>query len=71
MPRVVIKQDSLNLLNKDFSQSSLTQPVFLNSVPKCGTHLVRNIFRMFVPVEQQYHDSFCTNSRATATQKGI
>jgi hypothetical protein len=58
MPRVVIKQDNLNTLNKDFSQSPLSHPVFLNSVPKCGTHLVRNIFRMFVPVEQQYHDTF-------------
>ena len=58
MPRVVIKQDNLNSLNKDFTQSPLAHPVFLNSVPKCGTHLVRNIFRMFVPVEQQYHDTF-------------
>ena len=33
-------------------------PVFLNSVPKCGTHLLRNIVRMFVPVEQQYHKTF-------------
>ncbi|MGS2721446.1 hypothetical protein [Paraglaciecola aestuariivivens] len=58
MPRVVIKPDNLNKLNQEFAQTPLTQPVFLNSVPKCGTHLVRNIFRMFVPVEQQYHDTF-------------
>jgi hypothetical protein len=58
MPRVVIKPDNLNALNRNFTQSPLTHPVFLNSVPKCGTHLVRNIFRMFVPVEQQYHDTF-------------
>ncbi|MDP5032502.1 hypothetical protein [Paraglaciecola sp.] len=58
MPRVVIKQDNLNSLNSQFIHEPLTQPVFLNSVPKSGTHLVRNILRMFVPVEQQYHDAF-------------
>ena len=30
----------------------------MNSVPKCGTHLMRNIIRMFVPVAQQYHKAF-------------
>ncbi|MGO4893220.1 hypothetical protein [Flavobacterium sp. W21_SRS_FM6] len=58
MPRVVIKQDNLNSLNSQFIHEPLTQPIFLNSVPKSGTHLVRNILRMFVPVEQQYHDAF-------------
>jgi hypothetical protein len=58
MPRVFAKSDTLNELNKNYQQTPLQKPVFLNSVPKCGTHLVRNIFRMFVPVEQQYHDMF-------------
>ncbi|RUO59413.1 hypothetical protein [Pseudidiomarina insulisalsae] len=58
MARVVTKPDTLNQLNQDFEQQVLTVPVFLNSVPKCGTHLIRNIFRMFVPVNQQYHDTF-------------
>lgn len=58
MPRVFAKNDTLNELNANFEQQSLTEPVFLNSVPKCGTHLLRNIMRMFVPVEQQYHDAF-------------
>lgn len=58
MPRIIAKPDNLNELNKNFAQSKLTQPIFLNSVPKCGTHLIRNIFRMFVPVEQQYHKAF-------------
>jgi hypothetical protein len=58
MPRVVVKQDNLNSLSEQFSHRTLTQPVFLNSVPKSGTHLVRNILRMFVPVAQQYHDAF-------------
>ena len=58
MPRIVAKGDNLNARNADFSQARLAAPVFLNSVPKCGTHLVRNIMRMFVPVDQQYHQAF-------------
>ncbi len=58
MPRVVAKRDNLNDRNKDFEQVRLEQPAFLNSVPKCGTHLFRNIVRMFVPVDQQYHQAF-------------
>ncbi|MCW8846293.1 MAG: hypothetical protein OQK99_10685 [Gammaproteobacteria bacterium] len=58
MPRVVAKADTLNELNKNFVQARLEVPVFLNSVPKCGTHLLRNIMRMFVPVDQQYHKAF-------------
>lgn len=58
MPRIVTKADNLNERNREFVQRPLAEPVFLNSVPKCGTHLVRNIMRMFVPVEQQYHKTF-------------
>lgn len=58
MPRIIAKPDNLNDLNTNFKQTQLQQPIFLNSVPKCGTHLIRNIFRMFVPVEQQYHQAF-------------
>lgn len=58
MPRIVAKADNLNTLNTNFAQARLIEPVFLNSVPKCGTHLVRNIMRMFVPVDQQYHRAF-------------
>jgi hypothetical protein len=58
MPRVVTKPDNLNERNRDFAQEPLKEPVFLNSVPKSGTHLIRNIMRMFVPVEQQYHKAF-------------
>jgi hypothetical protein len=53
-----MKQDTLNERNGEFVQVPLRLPVFLNSVPKCGTHLIRNIMRMFVPVEQQYHATF-------------
>jgi len=58
MPRIVAKGDNLNELNSNFVQQPLRAPVFLNSVPKCGTHLVRNVMRMFVPVRQQYHQAF-------------
>lgn len=58
MPRVIVKRDNLNERNAEYSQPELKHPVFLNSVPKCGTHLIRNIFRMFVPVAQQYHQTF-------------
>ena len=55
---VRLKQDTLNEENKKFAQARLTQPVFLNSIPKSGSHLVRNILRMFVPVDQQYSAQF-------------
>ena len=58
MPRVLAQGDNLNELNANYVQAPLQVPVFLNSVPKCGTHLMRNIVRMFVPVEQQYHKAF-------------
>lgn len=58
MPKIIAKEDSLNSENARFEQKPLREPVFLNSVPKSGTHLIRNIFRMFVPVPQQYHAAF-------------
>ncbi len=58
MPRVIADADNLNEINANYEQTPLERPVFLNSVPKSGTHLLRNIVRMFVPVEQQYHDTF-------------
>jgi hypothetical protein len=56
--RVRLKPDTLNQENAKFEQQQLRQPVFLNSVPKCGSHLLRNIIRMFVPLEQQYSTQF-------------
>lgn len=58
MPVVRIKPDTLNEENVRFVQARLKQPVFLNSVPKSGSHLLRNIIRMFVPVDQQYDVQF-------------
>jgi len=58
MPRITMRPDNLNEANLAFEQTPLKKPLFVNSVPKCGTHLIRNILRMFVPVPQQYHTTF-------------
>ncbi len=58
MPRVIADPDNLDEINPQFSQRPLEQSVFLNSVPKSGSHLLKNIVRMFVPVEQQYNVDF-------------
>ncbi|MCW3837876.1 hypothetical protein ACFQ1E_17670 [Sphingomonas canadensis] len=58
MPEVLVQADTLDAENRGFAQAPLRQPVFLNSVPKSGSHLLRNILRMFVPVEQQYQADF-------------
>ena len=51
-------QDNLDARAREFEQAPLRQTLFLNSVPKGGTHLIRNIMRMFVPPEQHYHYEF-------------
>jgi hypothetical protein len=56
--KVNLKPDTLDEENRKFAQRELERPLFLNSVPKCGSHLLRNIVRMFVPVEQQYNVQF-------------
>ncbi|WP_394728608.1 hypothetical protein [Altererythrobacter sp. GH1-8] len=58
MPSINLKPDNLNELNAQFDQAPLKQHLFLNSVPKSGSHLLRNIVRMFVPVNQQYDRDF-------------
>jgi len=58
MPEIWIEPDTLDEENQNFEQTALSHPVFLNSVPKSGSHLLRNILRMFVPVEQQYKADF-------------
>lgn len=52
------KADNLDVSGARFDRAPLQQPLFLNSVPKSGTHLIRNIVRMFVPEEQQYHRDY-------------
>jgi hypothetical protein len=56
--RVKVKPDTLDEESRRFDQRPLRQPLFLNSVPKSGSHLLRNIIRMFVPVESQYKAEF-------------
>ena len=58
MQRIHLKPDNLNEENRRFEQQPLRQSLFLNSVPKSGSHLLRNIIRMFVPVDQQYREDF-------------
>jgi hypothetical protein len=58
MAQVTVKADTLDAENRRFVQAPLTRPVFLNSLPKSGSHLLRNILRMFVPVEQHYAADF-------------
>lgn len=58
MTRVRLKPDTLDEENARFSHVRLPRPLFLNSVPKSGSHLLRNIMRMFVPVEDHFKDQF-------------
>ncbi len=58
MPIIRLRPDTLDEENQRFAQTPLTTPVFLNSVPKSGSHLLRNIMRMFVPLEQHYTAQF-------------
>ncbi|WP_428027224.1 hypothetical protein [Altererythrobacter sp.] len=58
MQSIHLKPDTLDQENRRFEQAPLGHSLFLNSVPKSGSHLLRNIIRMFVPVEQQYARDF-------------
>jgi len=58
MTRIRLKADTLDKENVRFAQVRLPRPLFLNSVPKSGSHLLRNVMRMFVPVEDQFKDQF-------------
>lgn len=56
--RIKLKPDNLDDEGRRFRMERLAKPVFLNGVPKCGTHLLRNIARMFVAPEQQHSIDF-------------
>ncbi len=43
---------ALDQLMLKFDRAPLETPIFINSVPKCGTLLLRNILLMFPPVDQ-------------------
>ncbi|TIX51314.1 hypothetical protein [Alteraurantiacibacter aquimixticola] len=53
-----LKADTLDKEVGKFSQRRLRQSVFLNSIPKSGSHLVKNVMRMFVPLEDVYGKHF-------------
>lgn len=55
---IKLQPDRLNDENVKFEHQPLRQPLFLNSIPKSGSHLLRNIMRMFVPLDQQYTAQF-------------
>ena len=54
----MLKADKLNEINTQYTHTRLEKPLFLNSVPKCGSHLMRNIMRLFVPYDQHYKNTF-------------
>jgi hypothetical protein len=56
--RIRMQADKLDDEAAKFQMGRLNAPVFLNGVPKCGTHLIRNIARMFVGIEQQHRREF-------------
>ncbi len=58
MATILGMKDTLAEVGARFERAPLTQTVFLNCVPKSGTHLIRNVLRMFVPEEQQWHKAF-------------
>lgn len=50
--------DSLDDAVRRFEQAEPPWPLFINSIPKSGTHLLLNILRMFTPPERHYHYNF-------------
>ncbi len=58
MPTIKLQPDTLDAETARYPQVPLKAPVFINSVPKSGSHLLRNIIRMFVATEQQYQTQF-------------
>jgi hypothetical protein len=56
--KVTSRPDTLGPEIAKFRQEPLRRTAFLNSVPKCGTHLLRNVVRMFVPPQQHYDREF-------------
>lgn len=52
------KPDNLDEIGQRFDRARLATPVYLNSVPKAGTHLMRNILRMFVAPDQHWRREY-------------
>lgn len=71
MPTVTLRPDRLDDEAHRFAQEPLARPLFVNSVPKSGTHLLRNILRMFVPPEQHYAADFVQYPNLAKTQEAF
>lgn len=71
MHRVETRPDTLDQSNRRFVQAPLEAPVFLNSLPKSGSHLLQNIVRMFVPVAQQYTREFIQHGNFDDHKKAL
>ena len=56
--RIRLKADTLDQDIARFSHNRLRHHLFLNSVPKSGSHLLKNVMRMFVPLEDVYSKHF-------------
>ena len=56
--KILGKPDNLDVIGKQFERARLQQPVLLNAIPKSGTHLIRNIMRMFVDQAQHWPGEF-------------
>jgi hypothetical protein len=58
MPHINLKPDTLDDDTARFNPDPIREPLFVNSIPKSGSHLLINIIRMFVPLNQQYREQF-------------
>jgi hypothetical protein len=58
MATIKLKGDTLDSDTTQFNPAPIREPFFLNSIPKSGSHLLKNIIRMFVPLDQQYREQF-------------
>ena len=58
MPRVHLDADRFEEFTENLDRERIARPTFLNSVPKCGTHLIKNIMRAFVTADQHYNETF-------------
>lgn len=58
MPKITLKPDTLDEDTARFAPDPISEPLFVNSIQKSGSHLIKNIIRMFVPLNQQYREQF-------------
>ena len=58
MPNITLKSDTLDFQTSRFAPARISEPLFVNSLMKSGSHLLKNILRMFVPLDQQYREQF-------------